>query len=322
VTKAAERRRAERVRSRRMEQAKQRISESAVMATRPVAPITARRILNAAAGPSTSASRVRRRAARPVKMPGIEVRLPSIEFSSAQVKWRMLSLVLSLLLATAVYMAWNLPEFRANPAEVIGSQNISPDDIRAVVGSSGQLIFTIVPTELELRLRQNFPELLAAHVKVSLPNGLSVTVSERTPTILWEQGDGYTWIDDTGVAFRPRRTGQDLITVRASASPPPGLPAAADSLTPAPFISADMVSAIRMLAQQVPPGGSLVYDSRYGLGWIDPRGWQVFFGSGSREMAARLSVYQAMVGLFQKKGIVPAFVNVQLPTAPYYRMNQ
>jgi hypothetical protein len=322
VTKAAERRRAERVRSRRMEQAKQRLSESAIMATRAVAPITARRVPNAAAKPRTPGSRVRRRAAPPVKMPGIEVRLPSIQFSSKQVMWRMLSLLLSMVLGTAIYMAWNLPEFQAAPAEVIGNQNISPDDIRAVVGGDGQMIFTVVPAALELRLRQNFPELLATHVEVTLPNRVSVTVSERTPTILWEQGDGYTWIDDTGVAFRPRGTGQDLITVKAAASPPPGLPAATDSKAPAPFISADMVSAIKVLARQVPSGGSLVYESQYGLGWIDPRGWQVFFGSGSREMAARLSVYQAMLGLFQQKGIVPAFVNVQFPTAPYYRMNQ
>jgi hypothetical protein len=250
------------------------------------------------------------------------VRLPSIHFSTAQIKWRMLSLLLGMLLATAIYLAWSLPEFQAAPAQVIGNQNISADEIRAVVGSSGQLIFTVVPAELELRLRQNFPELLAVHTRASLPNSLVVTVRERTPTILWEQGDGYTWIDDTGVAFRPRGGAQDLIKVEAAASPPPGLPAATDSLSPARFVSPDMVAAIKILAEQVPSGGSLVYDSRYGLGWNDPHGWQAFFGSGSREMPARLSVYQALLTLFQTKGISPAFVNVQFPTAPYYRMNQ
>jgi hypothetical protein len=322
MTRSEERRRAERVRNRRMEQASKRLSESAVLATRPVAPITARRTPRAAARPSASASRVRRRAARPVKMPGVEVHLPSVQFSSLQVKWRMLSFLFSMLLATAIYLAWTLPEFQAAPPEVIGNQNIGADEVRAVMSSSGQLIFTVVPSELELRLRQNFPELLGAHVEVNLPNQVLVSVSERTPTILWEQGDGYTWIDDTGIAFRPRGTLQNLITVKATASPPPGLPVAADLLTPTPFVSPDMVSAIRILAQQVPSGGSLVYDGQYGLGWIDPRGWQVFFGDGSREMPARLSVYQALLGLFQTKGIAPSFVNVQFPTAPYYRMNQ
>lgn len=305
-----------------MEQAKQRLSESSVLATRPVAPITARRITSTAAAPAAKASRVRRRATRPLTMPGIEVRLPSVQFSSLQVKWRMLSFLFSMLLATAIYAAWNLPQFQAAPAEVTGNRYISADDIRAVVNSGGQLIFTVVPSELELRLHQNFPELLAVQVHVGLPNQMSVVVSERTPTILWEQGDGYTWIDDTGVAFRPRGDAQELITVKAAASPPPGLPAATDSPAPAPFVSPDMVSAIKILAQQVPSGGSIVYDAHYGLGWVDPRGWQVFFGSGSRQMPARLSVYQALLGLFQQQGIAPSFVNVQFPTAPYYRMNQ
>ena len=322
MTRSEDRQRAERVRSRRMEQAKQRVSESAVLATRPVAPITSRRVPNATARPAASASRVRRRAARPLKMPGIEVHLPSIHFSTAQVMWRMFSLLLSMVLATAIYMAWNLPEFQAAPAEVTGNQNISADEIRGVGSSNGQLIFTVVPSAIELRLRQNFPELLGVRAQASLPNKLSISVAERTPAILWEQGDGYTWIDDTGVAFRPRAAAPDLITVKAAASPPPGLAAATDPLSPTPFISPDMVGAIKVLAQQVPSGGSLVYDGRYGLGWIDPRGWQVFFGNGSREMPARLSVYQALLGLFQTKGIAPAFVNVQFPTAPYYRMNQ
>ena len=322
MTKAAERRRAERVRSRRVEQAKQRLSQSAVLATRPVAPITSRRPSSSTARPAAKASRVRRRAGRPLKMPGVEVRLPSVHFSSRQIKWRMLSLLLSMLLATTIYLGWNAREFQAAPAEVIGNQNISADEIQSVVGIGGQLIFTVVPSELELRLRQNFPELLAVHVQVGLPNEVSVAVSERKPTILWEQGDGYTWIDDTGVAFRPRRAAQDLITVKAATSPPPGLPEGTNSAAPPRFISADMVGAIKTLAQQAPSGGSLVYDGRYGLGWIDPRGWQVFFGSGSREMPARLSVYEALLGMFQQKGIVPAFVNVQFPTAPYYRMNQ
>jgi hypothetical protein len=322
MTRSEERRRAERVRSRRIEQSKQRVSESAVLATRPVAPITARRTPSTAAKPAATGSRVRRRAPRPLKMPGIEVRLPSVRFSSREVKWRMLSLFVSMLLATAIYLAWTLPEFEATPAEVLGNQNINADEIRAVVNGSGQLIFSVVPSELELRLRQNFPELLAVHVTVGLPNQVSIAVTERTPTILWEQGDGYTWIDDTGVAFRPRQAVPDLITVKASAAPPPGLPAVTESISPTPFVSADMVSAIKLLAQQVPSGGSLVYDSRYGLGWIDPRGWQVYFGSGSREMPARLSVYQALLGLFEKKGIAPSFVSVQFPTAPYYRMNQ
>jgi cell division protein FtsQ len=255
-------------------------------------------------------------------MPGIEVHLPSIEFRSPQVKWRLLSSLLSLLLGAAMYVAWTIPDFRVAAPRVSGNQAISADEIRAVMGSTGKCIFSLVPTELEIQLRRNFPELLSARVSVGLPNEVSVTVSERTPAILWQQGDGYTWIDDSGVAFRPRGTAADLITVTALTAPDPGAAGNTDTFTPAPYLSADLVNSIKMLAAQAPPGTSMLFDSRYGLGWSDVRGWQAFFGTGAREMSLRLLVYQSLVSALQARGMAPAFINVQFPTAPYYRMNQ
>jgi cell division septal protein FtsQ len=322
VTKASELRRADVVRNRRRDNTQKRLSESAVLATRPLAPITARR--SSTVGPSMRPvpSRVRRRASHPLKMPGIQVHLPSIEFRSPQVKWRLLSSLLSLLLGAAIYGAWTLPDFRVVLPRVSGNQGISADEIRAVMGSSGQFSFSLVPTDLEIRLRRNFPELLAAHVSVGLPNDVSVAVSERTPSILWQQGDAYTWIDDSGVAFRPRGTAAHLITVTALTAPEPGTKANTDPFAPVPYLSADLVNSIKMLAAQAPPGTSMLFDSRYGLGWSDARGWQAFFGTGAREMSLRLLVYQSLVSTLQGRGIAPVFINVQFPTAPYYRMNQ
>jgi hypothetical protein len=255
-------------------------------------------------------------------MPGIEVHLPSIEFRSPQVKWRLLSSLLSLLLGAAIYAAWTLPDFRVVAPRVNGNPSISADEIRGVLGSSGELIFSLAPKDLENQLRRNFPELLSARVTVGLPNDVSVIVSERTPSILWQQGDGYTWIDDSGVAFRPRGAAANLITVKALTAPQPGTAGNADPFAPLPYLSADLVNSIKMLAAQAPPGTSMLFDSRYGLGWSDARGWQAFFGTGAREMSLRLRVYQSLVSTLQAHGISPAFINVQFPTAPYYRMNQ
>ena len=111
-------------------------------------------------------------------MPGIEVHLPSIEFSSPRVKWR-------LLVRSAERAHWALRYTRPGPcrnsacdmAEVSGNQSISADEIRRVLAGSGQLIVSLVPAELEMRLRRNFPELLSAQVSVGLPNDVTVTVS-------------------------------------------------------------------------------------------------------------------------------------------------
>ena len=313
--------RAQAVRNRRHDQTQKRVSESAVLATRPVAPITARRTLTPAAPVKAMPSRVRR-TARPLKMPGIEIRMPSISFSSRQVQWRMLSLAVSLLLGAVIYLGWTLPEFRAGPPVLSGNQRVSADEVATVLGSNGQIVFGLVPGDLQARLRRNFPELLAAKVSLGLPNQVLVTVAERTPAILWQQGDGYTWIDEGGVAFRPHGAAASLITVQALGAPQPPTPSNTDPAAPAPYLSPDLVSSIKELAGQVPSGSPILYDPRYGLGWSDSRGWQVFFGIGAREMPLRLQIYQSMVAMLEAKGIKPAFVSVQYPNAPFYRMNQ
>ena len=48
------------------------------------------------------------------------------------------------------------------------------------------------------------PEITSAQVDVYLPNVVYVTVVERQPVLLWQQGSEYTWVDASGVAFRPR----------------------------------------------------------------------------------------------------------------------
>ena len=66
----------------------------------------------------------------------------------------------------------------------------------------------------------------------------------------------------------------------------------------------------------------MLYDERYGLGWTDSRGWQAYFGTEARDMALKLQVYESMVQMVDARGIRPAFMSVQYPSAPYYRMTQ
>ncbi|HEY9151763.1 MAG TPA: hypothetical protein VIN60_02675, partial [Anaerolineales bacterium] len=166
----------------------------------------------------------------------------------------------------------------------------------------------------------SYPELASAKVALSLPNVVSVDIIERQPVILWQENGGYTWIDPTGIAFRPRGSADKLISVNALASPPHGQ--ALDPLSLSPYISADMVKAIQILAPNVPSGVTLTYDPHYGLGWSDSRGWQAYFGSDSKDMDMRLRVYQALVNSLLQRGIYPVLINVQYPNAPYYRLSQ
>jgi len=313
--------RAEAVRLRR-QQTQKRAVKTPQRIARPLPAITSREDIGYAALEPANQSRTRRRYQAAFSLPGIQIHLPTITMPRFEVGWRLLSFLISLSLGVALYLAWTLPMFRVTVAEVSGNQRIQADEINAALNSAGQPIFTLLPSDLEKRIRINYPELASAKVTLSLPNALSVNVTERQPIIVWQQNGAYTWVDENGIAFRPRGSANKLIVVSALASPPPGQPSAKDALSPTPYVSEDMVKAIQILAPSVPSGATLTYDPRYGLGWSDSRGWQVYFGSDSQDMTMRLKVYQALVNSLLQRGIYPVFISVQYPSAPYYRLSQ
>ncbi len=319
-----ERTRAEEVRLRRREQSQRRVEKSSMMATRPLPRITSRDGMMYAGSQRNAPATTRRKYQAALSMPGIEVRMPAIQITSEGIRSRLLAVFLCLLLGAALYLAASRPEFHAAPAQVTGNQRISADEINSVLGSTGQSIFVLTSAQLESRLRLNYPDLESAHVSISLPNTISVDVVERKPVLLWQQGTGYTWIDAQGIAFRPRGAAAGLIAVAALATPPAPSAAAApvDPLSPAPFISPELVKAIQTIAPDVPAGTVMEYDPQYGLGWTDSRGWKVFFGSDAKDMALKLQVYKSLVDSLAQKGIQPTFISVQYANAPYYRTGQ
>jgi hypothetical protein len=255
-----------------------------------------------------------------VGLPQSRLRVPSLP--RIKPGWRMASLALSLALGVALYLLWNLPYFRVIEAQVTGAARLPSAEINAALGVSGQPIFGLQSDELETRLRLNYPELSSAQVTISLPNQIAIQVTERQPVLLWQQGDGYTWIDSTGVAFHPRGEVSGLILVISLATPPAGLSVTDDPFSPLPYLSADLVKSAQTLAAILPPGASMIYDARNGFGWSDPQGWQVFFGTSSKDMALKVRVYQSLAASLAARGIYPAFISVVQVDAPYYRMAQ
>jgi hypothetical protein len=317
--------RAELVRKRR-EQARAKYMERASKVTaRPAPKAVARtkpKVVKPVRKPKQNA---RRRFNIAIHMPRTDIR--SISFPRPHLGWRLFSFVLACLLGTGIYFAFERPELRVTEAQLIGNQMLTQPEINTVLSVSGQPVFLLTPSDLETRLRLNYPELASVRVTLSLPNLVSVKVTERMPLIRWEQGGGYTWIADDGIAFRPRGEMVGLISVVALSAPPEAgsdsfVSAQHDPLTPAPFISTEMVHALKGLANHVPPGASILYDKDYGFGWNDPRGWRVHFGTSASDIELKVRVYESMVDSLSQRGIRPALINVMYPTAPYYRMSQ
>ncbi len=236
--------------------------------------------------------------------------------------WRLLSFLLVLLLGTGLYLSWTLPQFRVNTAHVIGNQRISVDEINAALELNGNPVFLLTPARLREQTIRAYPELASVEVTIDLPNIVTVYVTERKPVIQWQQDGGYTWIDETGRAFRPRGEAQGLIVVQALGTPPSLIVPEADPSLPAPFISTEMVKALTVLAPYAPAGTPILYDPATGFSWTDGRGWQAVFGAGGEDVEVKIRVYQAMVDWLLQRGIRPILINVAYPNAPFYRVEQ
>jgi len=55
------------------------------------------------------------------------------------------------------------------------------------------------------------------------------------------------------------------------------------------------------------------------MGWIDPRGWKVYFGIDLSDLQVKEAEYQVIVDHLTQQGITPVMISVEFPHAPYYR---
>ena len=99
------------------------------------------------------------------------------------------------------------------------------------------------------------------------------------------------------------------------------LAGARDFLTK-PFTSEDLVSTILSMRRYLPDNSILLYNTDHGLGWNDPGGWRVFFGSRLKDMDQKLLVYQSVVDKLNKDGVTPTLISVEYLHAPYYRVGR
>lgn len=312
--------RAELVRRRRAERANREFEQITTQAIKPVVKVTSRTpTIPLSAVPQRQQKR--RRFNVVFGVPDIHLHRPKFSIPRFHANWRLTSFLFALLLGIGVYLALTLPYFYVPGATVLGNNRLSREEITSVLGVTGQSIFTVQPQVAQARLLMNYPELLSAEVSVYLPNHVYVTVVERQPLIFWQQaGEGYTWIDQNGVAFVPRGFVEGLIPVIAQDAPPAGIPSSDNPLSPPPYMTRELVDAVLALAPLVPANTTMIFTSADGLGWTDPRGWQVAFGKSAHDMPLKMRVYQSLVDSLISQGKTPEFISVVHPDGPYYRL--
>lgn len=245
--------------------------------------------------------------------PSATIELPRLNMG------RLASGMLSLALAFLLYTMWHAPLFQVNGAEIYGHQRLSLNEIQAAMHVIGQPIFKAAPLQIEASLRAAYPDLANVKVSVGLPNRIVVNLSERIPVIVWHQGEQTFWVDAEGVAFPVRGEASVLVTVVAHGNPPSPQPEEErDAVTPR-FMEPSLVRAMATLFPYVPPGQSMVYDPRYGIGWEDSRGWLVYFGQSTEDIPLKLKIYQGIVDRLMASGITPTLISVEHLRAPFYK---
>lgn len=318
--------RSELVRHRRTQQTQQRLTQTRKTVYRPETvylPVPPRPVKQTrtprgkATRPAAKKSR-RQRYDIAFSMGRTDVRTPGIALPQFGTRW--LSGLLCAALIFILYSVWTSATFKLSGAEISGNQRLVETEINAALRVIGQPIFVAIPAKMTENLLNDYPDLSSVDVHVAFPNRIIVNVIERTPLIAWYQDGKMAWLDAQGMAFPPRGQPGNLISVVANGDPPPVQvdPAQSTSQKP-PFLDPALVQVITVLYPHIPGGASLLYDTQFGLGWQDMRGWQVYFGQNSDDIPMKLNVYQAIVDRLTNQGIRPALISVEYLDAPFFR---
>jgi len=266
--------------------------------------------------------------------PGAEVRLPSIP--NLTLGWRFASIVILLIMIVAANALWNLSLFQVEGIELIGAQRLTAEDISTQLDILSKSIVEIIPTNLEQKILLEFPDLKIAEVKVGLPATITIAVEERIPAVIWMPKDGPNmWIDEEGFMFPARGEATLPVKVQAHSDPPPPPVVLPDEtvekesqtteeilLDDNPDVDPAFIFAVMSLRDVVPNDSILIFDPQYGLGWEDPRGWQVYFGVNTQDIDLKLAQYDVIVEELQSKNIHPVLISLEFLHAPFYRLEQ
>ena len=159
--------RAELVRLRREKDSRTRVERARKESTRSV-PVTSR----TRTGESTQSKRrtqqtgnagtrsARRRFQNALLPVAPDAEMRGISIARPNLGRRLPAFLVVALLATAIYFAFNTPQLRVTQAQVVGNQMLTPAEINTALDIAGQPTFLLVPSELEKRLRLQFPSCL------------------------------------------------------------------------------------------------------------------------------------------------------------------
>jgi cell division septal protein FtsQ len=316
---------AEQVRQRRIREAERQQEEQRQQNYRVLRPQTVVARSNAQARPLYHSNGMRARKAHyfQMKASGGEIRVRSLP--SARLSWRAFSGAVSLVIFILILYLVISPTFKISKVSMNGLQRLSPLEVESSLPIGNTPIFTLDPNKLVSSLSATYPELANIRVKLTLPATLSITATERVPIISWVTSDRTYWIDLEGNVFPARGEATPPLTILSNAIPPApaeqsnGEGSFVQQLLPVRAIEPSVLNAILDLSNRMPQETTFLYSQQDGLGWNDPRGWEVFIGLDLSNLTVKITEYEAIISQLDQKGIHPRMISVEHIDAPFFR---
>jgi cell division septal protein FtsQ len=238
-----------------------------------------------------------------------EVAVPALTRNTdhSWVPARLISAALLIAAVLAVYWFISSDEFYVQRIQVTGGERLSEAELISVSSLEGVNIFW-VDTRIVGQALEELPYVASASVGCRLPANCGIQLVERKPLFVWRQGDAQAWIGTDGTVLPKRGDLPEATVLNATGS---------TALKAGDQVEHDLVTAVTELQLLKPEVRVFEYTDRHGLSFRSTQGWLVRLGKGP-EMETKLKVLDALTRHLVDQSIVPAFVDVRFPDAPYF----
>jgi cell division septal protein FtsQ len=203
------------------------------------------------------------------------------------------------------------PRFRIEQVQVEGVEMLTSAQVQSLLGIEGGSIFLLDPAVI-IRSLEAAAEIKSAQVRLTWPNQVELEVVERHTMVEWNDAGRTWWLSPDGVAYVQHDQEIELIKIHSEVSV-----LSVQEEAQAPVVDPAILRSVAGLSKQLPEVSSWSFDREHGLGFEDPRGWTVYFGTDG-DMPLKVRVYESIAAKLESEGLAAVLISVEDHSAPYY----
>lgn len=209
-----------------------------------------------------------------------------------------------------IYLLFSDSGFYVYGAVVEGNRILGTEEIYQASQIDTLSVFWVNPNTIKANV-EALPNVKTAHVKVTLPANVVISIEERQPAVIWQTGDNMWWIDNEGFFVPPRESQEteqkQLRIIDYDAYP----------VRPNDQVDLRIIRGAQLVHEHTPDINELLYTRAFGLVYITPEGWPVYLGEADN-IAPKLTVAEAVRADLLTREVIPKFIDVRNPLRVVY----